>query len=152
KVPIVLADPIVAPEVGAVLVISSTGVLDLVDYSSSSDFDPSEDSLPPVPELPLVSPFLCSDDSEADSESEPAEQRPKRHESFAVHEVMVSRWRDRVASRPSLLSRSSSRDILAPSSEFPIAPVVAPPGIRRRPRFLSNLVRLSLSADLTTPI
>ncbi|GJQ93281.1 hypothetical protein Tco_0004420 [Tanacetum coccineum] len=32
-----------------------------------------EDSLPPVPDLLLVSPFLCFDDSEADSESEPAE-------------------------------------------------------------------------------
>nr|GEY82913.1 putative reverse transcriptase domain-containing protein [Tanacetum cinerariifolium] len=36
-------------------------------YSSFSDFDPSEDSLPLVPELPLVSPFLCSDDSEEDN-------------------------------------------------------------------------------------
>ncbi|GJX98261.1 hypothetical protein Tco_0355280, partial [Tanacetum coccineum] len=106
EVPIAPADPLVAPEVGAVSVISPTGVLDLVDYSSSSDSDPSEDSLPVAPELPLVSPFLCSDDSEADSESEPAEQRPERHES------------------------------LTPSSEFPLAPVVAPPGIRRRPAIL----------------
>ncbi|GKB41981.1 putative reverse transcriptase domain-containing protein [Tanacetum coccineum] len=52
-------------------------LLDLVDYSSSSDSDPSEDSLPIAPELPLVSPFLCFDDSEADSESEPAEKRPR---------------------------------------------------------------------------
>ncbi|GJT80078.1 hypothetical protein Tco_1054420 [Tanacetum coccineum] len=81
-------------------------VLIPLDYSSSSDSDPSEDSLPPVPDLPLVSPFLCSDDSEADSESEPAEQRPERHES------------------------------LTPSSEFPLAPVVTPPGIRRRPTIL----------------
>ncbi|GKC33147.1 hypothetical protein Tco_1040441, partial [Tanacetum coccineum] len=63
-----------------------------------------EDSLPPAPYFPLVSPFLCSDDLEADSESEPAEQRPV----------------------------SSSHDTLAPLSEFPLAPVVAPPGIRRR--------------------
>ncbi|GKE69243.1 hypothetical protein Tco_1527315, partial [Tanacetum coccineum] len=77
-----VADPIVTPEVGTVLVISPTGVLDLMDYSPSSDSDPSKDSLPPAPDLPLVSPFLCSDDSEAD--------------------------------------------------EFPLAPVVAPPGIRRR--------------------
>ncbi|GJZ13569.1 putative reverse transcriptase domain-containing protein [Tanacetum coccineum] len=79
-----------------------------MDYSSSSDSDPSEDSLPPAPDLPLVSPFLCSDDSEADGESEPAEQRPV----------------------------SSSHDTLAPSSEFPLAPIVAPPGIRRRPAIL----------------
>ncbi|GJQ96086.1 putative reverse transcriptase domain-containing protein [Tanacetum coccineum] len=85
EVPIVPADPIVAPEEGTVSVVSPTGVLDLVDYSSSSDSDPSEDSLPPVPDLPLVSP-----------------------------------------------SGSSSHDTLAPSSEYPLAPVVAPPGIRRR--------------------
>ncbi|GJV93414.1 hypothetical protein Tco_1541227 [Tanacetum coccineum] len=106
KVPIVHANPLVAPEVGAVSVISPIGMLDLVDYSSSSDSDPSEDSLPVAPELPLVSPFLCSDDSEADGESEPAEQRPERHES------------------------------LTPSSEFPLAPVVAPPEICRRPSIL----------------
>ncbi|GKB20334.1 hypothetical protein Tco_0854257 [Tanacetum coccineum] len=106
EVPIAPADLIVALEVGAVSVISPTEVLDLVDYSSSSDSDPSEDSLPIAPELPLVSPFLCTDDSKADSESEPAEQRPERHES------------------------------LTPSFEFPLAPVVAPPGIRRRPTIL----------------
>ncbi|GKB32053.1 hypothetical protein Tco_0871454 [Tanacetum coccineum] len=104
EVPVVPADPIVTPEVGAVSVVSPSGVLDLVDYSPSSDSDPSEDSLPPAPDLPLVSPFLCSDDTEADGESEPAEQRPV----------------------------SSSHDTLAPLSEFPLAPVVAPPGIRRR--------------------
>ncbi|GJT20409.1 putative reverse transcriptase domain-containing protein [Tanacetum coccineum] len=132
SVPIVPADPIVTPEVGTVLVVSPAGVLDLVDYSSSSDSDPSEDSLPPAPDLPLVSPFLCSDDSEADDESEPAEQRPERHESLTVHDAEVSRWRDKVASRPSTPSGPSSHDILAPSSEFPLAPIVAPPGIRRR--------------------
>ncbi|GJT62013.1 hypothetical protein Tco_1005546 [Tanacetum coccineum] len=73
EVPIAPADPIVAPKVEAIYVISPIEVLDLVDYSSSSDSDPSEDSFPVAPELPLVSPFLCSDDSEADSESEPAE-------------------------------------------------------------------------------
>ncbi|GKD49966.1 hypothetical protein Tco_1278942 [Tanacetum coccineum] len=74
EVPIVPANPIVALEVGAVLVVSPTGVLDLVDYSSSSNSDPSEDSLPPAPDLPLVSPFLCSDDSEADDEPEIADE------------------------------------------------------------------------------
>ncbi|GJR18096.1 putative reverse transcriptase domain-containing protein [Tanacetum coccineum] len=71
-----------------------------------------------------------------DNESEPAEQRPERHESLAVHDVMVSRWRDRVTSRPSSPSGSSSHDTFAPSSEFPVAPVVAPPRIRRRPAIL----------------
>nr|GFB38873.1 hypothetical protein [Tanacetum cinerariifolium] len=50
EVHIVPADPLVVPKVGAVFVISPTGVLDLVDYSSSSDSDPSEDSLPIAPE------------------------------------------------------------------------------------------------------
>nr|GFC13980.1 hypothetical protein [Tanacetum cinerariifolium] len=46
EVVIVLVDPLVAPEVRTVLVVSLAGVLDLVDYSFSSDSDPSEDSLP----------------------------------------------------------------------------------------------------------
>ncbi|GJY84131.1 hypothetical protein Tco_0497507 [Tanacetum coccineum] len=108
EVPVVLADPIVTPEVGAVSVVSPSGVLDLVDYSPSSDSDPPEDSLPPAPDFPLVSTFLCSDDSEADGESKPAEQRHV----------------------------SSSHDTFAPSSEFPLAPVVSTPGIRRRPATL----------------
>ncbi|GKC49268.1 hypothetical protein Tco_1072013, partial [Tanacetum coccineum] len=69
EAPIVPADPLVSLEVGAVSVTSRARVLDLVDYSSSSDSDPSEDSLTLAPELPLVSPFLCSDDSKADSKS-----------------------------------------------------------------------------------
>ncbi|GKG33415.1 hypothetical protein Tco_0433574, partial [Tanacetum coccineum] len=112
-----------------VSVTSPTGVLDLVYYSSSSDFDLSEDSLPLALELPLVSPFLCSDDSEANSESKLAEQRLERHESLTVHYAMVSRWRDRVTSRPPSPSRLSSHDTLTPSFEFPLAlVVVAPPG------------------------
>ncbi|GKG50989.1 hypothetical protein Tco_0539113, partial [Tanacetum coccineum] len=73
EVPIVPTDPIVAPEVGTVSVISPAGVLDLVDYSPSSDSDTSKDSLPPAPDFPLVSPFLCSNDTKADDEFEPAE-------------------------------------------------------------------------------
>ncbi|GJU47714.1 hypothetical protein Tco_1217269 [Tanacetum coccineum] len=122
EVPTAPANLIVALEVGAVSVISPTEVLDLVDYSSSSDSDPSEDSLPIAPELPLVSPFLCTDDSKADSESEPAEQRPERHES------------------------------LTPSFEFPLAPVVAPPGIRRRPHFTSDSSSSSLSSNSSSDI
>ncbi|GJR75442.1 putative reverse transcriptase domain-containing protein [Tanacetum coccineum] len=136
EVPIVPADPLVAPEVGAVSIISPTGVLDVVDYSSSSDSDPSEDSLPLEPELPLISLFLYSDDSEVNSESEPTEQRLERYESLTVHNAMVLSWRDRVASRPSSQSRSLPHDTLAPSYEFPLAPVVALPGIRRRPTIL----------------
>ncbi|GKC37604.1 hypothetical protein Tco_1049988 [Tanacetum coccineum] len=103
KVPVVPFDPILTPEEGTVLVVLPSGVLDLVDYSSSSNSDPWEDSLPPAPDLPLVSPFLCSDDSEADDESERTDQRPV----------------------------SSSHDTIAPLSEFPLAPVVTLPRIRR---------------------
>nr|GEU40548.1 putative reverse transcriptase domain-containing protein [Tanacetum cinerariifolium] len=67
EVPIVPADSIVTPKVGTVFVISLTRVLDLVDYLSSFDSDPSEDSLPVAPKLPLVSPFLCFDDSKVDN-------------------------------------------------------------------------------------
>ncbi|GJS84800.1 hypothetical protein Tco_0751341 [Tanacetum coccineum] len=57
EVPIVLPDLVVTPEVGAVSVVSPAGILYLVDYSSSSDSDPSEDSLPPAPDLPLSFPL-----------------------------------------------------------------------------------------------
>ncbi|GKD04635.1 hypothetical protein Tco_1179609, partial [Tanacetum coccineum] len=73
EVPIIPAAPIVASEEGA-------------------------DSLPPTPDLPLVSPFLCSDDSEVD--------------------------------------------------EFPLAPVVAPLGIRRQ---LAILVRSSKAIPFGRP-
>ncbi|GJR44897.1 hypothetical protein Tco_1313000 [Tanacetum coccineum] len=99
EVPIVPVDPLVAPE----------------------------DSLPPALELPLVSPFLCSDDSEADSD------------------VLVLRWRDRVTSRSSSSSGSSSHDIFAPSSEFLVAPVFAPPKIRQLPCDFNMPGRLSFS-------
>ncbi|GJU06659.1 reverse transcriptase domain-containing protein [Tanacetum coccineum] len=78
---------LVASEVGASAVASPARVLDL-DTHSSSEADPSESSPPPVSIAPMISPFLYV-------ESEPAEQRPKRHES------------------------------LTPSSEFPLAPIVA---------------------------
>nr|GEW01681.1 hypothetical protein [Tanacetum cinerariifolium] len=135
---IVPVGPLVAPEMGAVSVTSHSGMLDLVDYLFSSDSDPSKDSLPLALELPLVSPYLCADDSKANIESKPAEHRPERHESLAVHDAMVSRWKDKVASRLPSPSRSSSQDTLSPLFEFPIALVVAPPGIRRRPAILSQ--------------
>ncbi|GKD69692.1 hypothetical protein Tco_1323782 [Tanacetum coccineum] len=62
----------VAPEVGAVAVGLPVGVLEL-DTHSSSKVDPSESSPPHVSVAPMVSPFLCLDDSESDTEM------PKRH-------------------------------------------------------------------------
>ncbi|GJZ43482.1 hypothetical protein Tco_0590737 [Tanacetum coccineum] len=111
SVPVVPADSIVTLEVGAVSVVSPSGVLNLVDYSPSSDSDPSEDSSPPAPDLPLVSPFLHSNDLEADSEAGPTKQRPV----------------------------SSSHDTLAPLSKFLLAPVVALPGIHQRSATLIRL-------------
>ncbi|GJV45892.1 putative reverse transcriptase domain-containing protein [Tanacetum coccineum] len=85
----------------------------------------------------MVSPFLCSDDSESDTEM------PKSHVSPIPHDAMLTRWRSRVASRSSSLTTSTPKTptapilptpsaIVAPSSEFPLAPIVAPPRIRRR--------------------
>nr|GEV99725.1 hypothetical protein [Tanacetum cinerariifolium] len=119
-----VADLLVAPEVGAVFVISPTGVLDLVDYSSSSDSNPSEDSLPVAPELPLVSPFLCINDSKVDRKSDPAKQRPEKHES------------------------------LTPSSKFPLAPIVSPPRIHHHssPDISSDSTSSSSSLDSSSDI
>nr|GFB83248.1 hypothetical protein [Tanacetum cinerariifolium] len=51
--------------VGAAIVASPVGVLEL-DTHSSSAADPSESSPPPIFVAPMVSPFLCLDDSEED--------------------------------------------------------------------------------------
>ncbi|GJS39326.1 reverse transcriptase domain-containing protein [Tanacetum coccineum] len=105
----------VAPEVGAAAVASPVGVLEL-DTHSSSEADPSESSPPPVSVAPMVSPFLCSDDSESDTEI------PKRHVSPTTSTLEIP-------TAPILPAPSA---VVAPSSEFPLAPVDAPPGIRRR--------------------
>ncbi|GJY33627.1 hypothetical protein Tco_0418096 [Tanacetum coccineum] len=96
----------VAPKVGAATVASPTGVLELNTHSSL-EADPSKSSPPPVSVAPMVSPFLCSDDLESDSEI------PGRH----------------IPTAPSFPAPSA---IVAPSFEFPLAPVVDPLGIRRR--------------------
>ncbi|GKG02465.1 hypothetical protein Tco_0310101, partial [Tanacetum coccineum] len=63
----------VAPEAEAAVVASHAGVLDLVIHSTL-ETDPLED--PPssehAPIAPVISPFLFSDHSEPDSESEPS--------------------------------------------------------------------------------
>ncbi|GJY90621.1 hypothetical protein Tco_0505817 [Tanacetum coccineum] len=122
----------VAPEVGAAAVASPAGVLEL-DTHSSSEADPSESSLPPVSVAPMVSPFLCSDDSESDTEM------PERHVSPTPHDAMLTRWRSRVASRSSSPTTSTPEIPTAPippvpsaivvSSTNTISPVDAPPKI-----------------------
>ncbi|GJX38612.1 putative reverse transcriptase domain-containing protein [Tanacetum coccineum] len=123
EVSIVPTDLLVAPEVGSVFLTSPAGVLDLVDYSSS-DFDPSEDSLPPAPELPFVSPFLCSDDSEADSGGTRSHLgHPYRRD----HHLMTLLHHHLIFMVPHLRFIDGQR-------------------------FLSDPGRLSLSVDLTAPI
>ncbi|GJV93218.1 hypothetical protein Tco_1541031 [Tanacetum coccineum] len=126
----------VAPKVGAAAVASLVGVLEL-DTHSSSKADPSESSLPHVLVAPMVSPFLCSDDSESDTEM------PERHVSSTPHNVMLARWRSRVASRSSSPTTSTLKiptDPIppAPSTDI-ISPIDAPPGIRRRRAILIRL-------------
>ncbi|GKD22088.1 hypothetical protein Tco_1223791 [Tanacetum coccineum] len=106
----------VVPKVGAAAVASPVGVLEL-DTHSSSKADPSESSLPLVSVAPMVSPFLCSDDSESDTEI------PERH-------VSPTTSTPEILTAPILPIPSA---IVTPSSEYPLAPVVvAPPGIRQR--------------------
>ncbi|GJY22909.1 putative reverse transcriptase domain-containing protein [Tanacetum coccineum] len=104
----------VAPKVGAAAVASPAGVLEL-DTHSSSEVDPSESSPPPVFVAPMVSPFLCSDDSVSDTEI------PERHVSPTPHDSMLTRWRSRVA------SRSSSPTTSTP--EIPTAPILPTPSV-----------------------
>nr|GEV70649.1 hypothetical protein [Tanacetum cinerariifolium] len=105
----------IAPEVGADAVASPAGVLEL-DTHSSSKTDPSESSPPPIYVAPIVLPFMCSDDSESDTEI------PERH-------VSPTTSTPEIPTAPILPAPSA---IVAPLSEFPLAPVVAPPEIRRR--------------------
>ncbi|GJV26164.1 hypothetical protein Tco_1378859 [Tanacetum coccineum] len=107
-----------APVVETTIVTSPTGLYGLVPYSDSDSDSPDEmDSPEYITPLPVISPFLCTDSSEAsDSTDGPPSQDP--------YVATVSRWRSRVT------TRSSS------PSDFPIAPITAPPGTRRRAAIL----------------
>ncbi|GKF84848.1 hypothetical protein Tco_0249746 [Tanacetum coccineum] len=85
----------------------------LIPYSDSDSDSPDEMSLPEhISLLPAISPFLCTDSSEAlDSSDGPPSQDP--------YVATVARWRSRVTACP--LS----------SSEFPITPVTALSRIRQ---------------------
>ncbi|GKF48282.1 hypothetical protein Tco_0141533, partial [Tanacetum coccineum] len=108
-----------------------------VEVLVASEDNPSESSPPPVSVAPMVLPFLCSDDSESDTEI------PGRHVSPTPHDAMLTGWRSRVASRSSSPTTSileiptapilpAPSAIVTPSSEFLLAPVVAPPRICQR--------------------
>ncbi|GJZ50671.1 hypothetical protein Tco_0604861 [Tanacetum coccineum] len=122
EVPIAPANLLVAPEVGAVYVISLTGVLDLVDYSSSSDSDPSEDSLPVALELPLF------------------------HPSYVL---MTQGW---TLSLSLLSRDPRGMSLLYHNLSFHLHLLLSHPGFVNGQRFLSDSVRLSPSVDLTAPI
>nr|GFC79856.1 hypothetical protein [Tanacetum cinerariifolium] len=91
-----------------------------------------------LPHLPgtMVSPCLCSDDLESDTEMR------KRHVSPTPHDAMHARWRSIVVSRSSSPTTSTSEIPTAPSLTEPsvvvvpstniISPVDAPPGIHQR--------------------
>ncbi|GJS75570.1 hypothetical protein Tco_0725451 [Tanacetum coccineum] len=102
----------IALEVGAAVVASPVEVLDL-DTHSSLKADPLESPLPPVSIAPMVLPFMCSDDSESDTEM------PERHVSPIPHDAMLTRWRSRVASRSSSPTNSTP--------EIPTAPILPAP-------------------------
>ncbi|GJX57455.1 hypothetical protein Tco_0287352, partial [Tanacetum coccineum] len=106
------------PVVETTLVASPTGLCGLVPYLGSDSDSPDEMSSPEhISSLPAISPFLCTNSSEAPNSSNgPPSQDP--------YVATVARWRSRVTTRPSS------------SPEFPIAPVTAPFGIRRRPMIL----------------
>ncbi|GJS15437.1 zf-CCHC domain-containing protein [Tanacetum coccineum] len=105
-----------APMVETTLVASPTGLCGLVPYTGSDSDSPDEMTSPEhISPLPAISPFICTDSSKApDSSDGPPSQDP--------YVATVARWRRRVTARPSS------------SHEFPIAPITAPPGIRRRKR------------------
>nr|GEW31026.1 putative reverse transcriptase domain-containing protein [Tanacetum cinerariifolium] len=161
KVPVVPTNLPVALKVGAAVVASPAEVLKL-DTHSSSESGPSKGSLPPVPLVPMVLPFLCSNNSQSDIEF------PKRHVSSTPHDAMVARWRIRVASQPSsalgsLSPTTSTIEILtAPIQLAPpaivapytniISPIVAPPRFVDNELFLSDLDRTFMSADFTAYI
>nr|GFA68095.1 hypothetical protein [Tanacetum cinerariifolium] len=102
----------IAQEVGAAVVASPTRVLELDTHSSLED-DLSESSPPPVSVALMVLPFMCSDYSESYTKI------PKRHIPIAL-----------------ILPAPSA--IVAPSSEFPLASIVAHPGFVDDELFFSD--------------
>ncbi|GKB39388.1 hypothetical protein Tco_0884330 [Tanacetum coccineum] len=86
--------------------------------------------LPVVPEVGMA--VLISHvgvlELDTHSSSKSDTELPERHISSAPHDVMVARWRSRVASQP--FSPSGSLSPTTSTSEFPTAPILpAPPAI-----------------------
>ncbi|GJU71514.1 hypothetical protein Tco_1262919 [Tanacetum coccineum] len=131
EVLIVPADPIVVPEEETVSVISPTGVLDLVDYSSSSDSDPLEDSLPPIPDLPLVSP---SGSSSLDTLAPSSDEAFRRWRSVPLSIPYLPTTSESSLGSSSERSLDSSTPSSGPSRKryrFPTASVPSPTHVSR---------------------
>nr|GEU79104.1 hypothetical protein [Tanacetum cinerariifolium] len=122
-------------EVGAAAVASPTVVLELDTYSSS-EADPSESSPPPVYVGPMVSPFLCSDDSQSDTEI------PKRHVSPTTS----------TSETPTTPILPAMPAIITPSSEFLLTPIVPHPRFVNDELFLSDSRRTFPLVDFTVLI
>ncbi|GKD19921.1 hypothetical protein Tco_1209079, partial [Tanacetum coccineum] len=116
----------VAPEVGAAAVASPVGVLKL-DTHSTSEADPSESLPPPVSIAPMVSPFLCSDDSKSDTEI------PSPRGMYHLHLMMLCLLEIPTAPIPPAPSA-----VVAPSTDI-ISHIDVPPEIRRRRAILIRL-------------
>ncbi|GKC96252.1 hypothetical protein Tco_1161694, partial [Tanacetum coccineum] len=123
---------VVAPETStiATVISSTTPVVEMILYSDFNSDSPDEmSSSEHISPLPAISPFLCTDSSEAlDSSDGPPSQD--------LYVATVSRWRSRVTTRPSS------------SFEFPITPVTAPPGIHHHPSSSSSSLDSSLYHSL----
>ncbi|GJR97395.1 hypothetical protein Tco_0269569 [Tanacetum coccineum] len=100
--------------------------------------------IPRALELPAVSPFLCSDDSESDPESKQADKLPERHVSLRPFSVMVSKWMAKVMSRSSSPSRSSLIDATILSVEIPVALIPPTPS--------TEIATASPACNTLTPI
>nr|GEW83329.1 hypothetical protein [Tanacetum cinerariifolium] len=87
------------------------------------EVDPSKSSLPPVSVAPMVSPFLCLDDSESDTEM------PERHVSPIPHDAMLNRLRRSVASRSSSPTTSTPEIPTTPILPVPCSVVAPSPDI-----------------------
>ncbi|GKB86351.1 hypothetical protein Tco_0958623 [Tanacetum coccineum] len=87
----------VAPVVETTIVTSPTRLYGLVPYSDSYSDSPDEmDSPEYITSLPVISPFLCTDSSEASDSTD----GPPSQDSYVA---TVSRWRSRVTTRSSII-------------------------------------------------
>nr|GEV81469.1 putative reverse transcriptase domain-containing protein [Tanacetum cinerariifolium] len=122
----------VAQEVEVAAVASPVEVIEL-DTHSSSEANPSESSPSPISVAPMVSPFLCSDDSESDTKI------PETHVSPTTSTLEIH-------NAPILPAPPA---IVAPSSEFLLVPIVGHPRFIDDELFLSDPGRRFPLVDFT---